>query len=129
MTTRAQQEAHRKAAFQHLLEDVFELNDDSPLHKALEGLGYDDIEDIVMMTMEEVNTLEYKDDYTDPKEKKKPVPMRMKKKLVHALWWFDEESAKKIDGIVECDAWFALDVDEFEEFRAKNASASRQFGS
>ena len=128
MTTRAQAEAYRKEALKHLLEEVLQFQDDSAIHKAFKGLGYEDIDDIVMMSNEEVMGLQYKNDWGDDSEATKDVPMRMKKKMIHALWWFDAESAKRIDGIVDYDAWFELDEETFERFRAMNASASRGGG-
>ena len=128
MTTRAQTEAYRQGALTHLLAVVLQFPDDSQVHKAFHGLGYEDIDDIVMMSTEEVMALQYKNDWNNKTEVKKDVPMKMKKKLIHALWWFDAESAKRVDGIVEYGAWYDLDEEIFERFRAQNASASRGGG-
>ena len=126
MTTRAQTQTDRVAAFKHLLEVVLGFIPNSPVHQSMENLQYDGIDDIETMNEKEVMALQYKNDYNDPTEQYKDVPMKGKKKLLHSLWWFDAEVAKRSNRIITNQDWLALTPSGFDMFVAQNASLARK---
>eukprot|EP00957_Ditylum_brightwellii_P154928 11791490-Ditylum_brightwellii.AAC.1 len=76
------------------METVVDFKSDSPMIKAMGKLEYDSIENIVTNDKKEVMRLSYiikvtKGDQSI--EVTKDVPMELKKKLFHVLWWSDHE--------------------------------------
>eukprot|EP00957_Ditylum_brightwellii_P033025 2504062-Ditylum_brightwellii.AAC.1 len=82
----------KKETFAHVMGKVLDFEKDAPMTKAMGEFEYDSIEDVVTMDEEEVMRILY----TITKEDKfieltKDVPMKLKKKLLHLLWWHDHE--------------------------------------
>jgi hypothetical protein len=46
-----------KVAYKHVLEVVFQLNDNDPLYKALDTRGYDDVRQLLTMSAEDIDVL------------------------------------------------------------------------
>eukprot|EP00957_Ditylum_brightwellii_P009376 709081-Ditylum_brightwellii.AAC.1 len=82
----------KKEAFAHVMGTVSDLKSNSPMMKAMGELKCDPIKDIVTMDKEEVTRLLY---IVTNEDKSvvvtKDVPMKLKKKLLHVLWWHNHE--------------------------------------
>jgi hypothetical protein len=50
-----------KVAYKHVLEVVFQLNDNDPLYKALDTRGYDDVRQLLTMSVKDIDVLTYPD--------------------------------------------------------------------
>ena len=84
----------KKEAFAHVMGTVSEFKNDSPMVKAMNELEYDSIKYIFIMGKEEVMRLLYTVKVTKGNkvvEVTKDVPMNLKKKLLHVLWWRNHE--------------------------------------
>ena len=51
-----------KAAFKHVLEVLFQLTDDQPLFKALEMAGFNNVHQLINMTLKDIDDLTYLDE-------------------------------------------------------------------
>ena len=91
--------SQKEQALTHLMRNVLELDDTTGLDKALAYYGYKTITDITAMDKEEIMELVYMSSDTTPVEKH--VIMAEKKKLLHAVWWFDHQTASRTVPTVE----------------------------
>lgn len=67
-----------KAAYNHVLEVLFKLEDDVPLYKALEAArGYDDIHQLLTVSYDDINALTY----PDATGNDKPLPFYVKVRI------------------------------------------------
>ena len=108
---------------EHILEVVFGLKPDSPLHRALELNAYMSPEDLLMETDENLYDLKYPDD------KNKNVPLikgyasmvRIFKQFVAYQVAQGAIIAAKID-------WRTITKEQFDEFRITYANSPATFG-
>eukprot|EP00957_Ditylum_brightwellii_P146329 11142024-Ditylum_brightwellii.AAC.1 len=87
--------------------------------KAMGELEYDTIEYIVTMDKEEVIMLSYTVKVTKGDkevEVTKDVLMKLKKKLLHVLWWHHHEVSLRASKLVTTENWLKLTEDEFDIF-------------
>eukprot|EP00957_Ditylum_brightwellii_P190828 14527921-Ditylum_brightwellii.AAC.1 len=83
----------KKEAFAHVMGNVLDFDNNSPMMMAMEELEYESIEDIVTMDKEE-----------------------LKKKLLHALWWRDHEVSLRASMLVTTGNWFQLTAEKVDTF-------------
>ena len=69
------------------------------------------------MDKDEVMDLNYSKISTDT-----PVPIKLKKKLLHLIWWRDYTVSLKSDKLMYTDEWMKLTQDDYEDFRSKQAA-------
>ena len=110
MTTRSQ----ARSAMAHILEVVFALQADSPLHKALNENGYVTPEDFVMELDSNIDSLEYTDDKSNPVV----IPKGMAG-LLKTFKQFVSYQNSLNQQIVD---WSTVTRDEFNAFRILNAN-------
>ena len=113
MTTRAKTED----VFKHVMNAVLGFQDTDPIMLAMHESQYDNINDIVTMSEEEIMDLKYPDGGTE-----KLVPMKLRKKLLHLLWWRDLEASKQSSGTVSIEDWNALTEEVYDSFRSVHAA-------
>eukprot|EP00957_Ditylum_brightwellii_P100367 7650382-Ditylum_brightwellii.AAC.1 len=73
---------------------VLDFKSSSSMMKAMGELEYDYIKDIVTMD----------------------VPMKLKKKLLHVLWWHNQEVLLRASKLVTTEDWLQLTADKFDIF-------------
>eukprot|EP00957_Ditylum_brightwellii_P075378 5727779-Ditylum_brightwellii.AAC.1 len=116
----------KKEAFVHVLGKGLDFKKDSPMMKAMCDLEYDFTKDIVTMDKEEVMRLLYKVTKEDRSiEVTKDVPMKLKKKLLHVLWWCNQKVLLRANKIavnmartaikMDPDAAFTITVKQFND--------------
>eukprot|EP00957_Ditylum_brightwellii_P033162 2513202-Ditylum_brightwellii.AAC.1 len=87
--------------------------------KAMGELECNSIEDIVTMDKEEVMRLSYTVKVTKGNkevEATKDVPMKLKKKLLHVLWWHNHEVLLRASKLVTAEDWLKLIEKYFDIF-------------
>eukprot|EP00957_Ditylum_brightwellii_P133030 10144048-Ditylum_brightwellii.AAC.1 len=109
----------KKGAFACEMGTVLDFEKGSPMMKAMGELEYDSIEDIVNMDKEEVMRLLYT--VKETKQDKSvevtiDVSMKLKKKLLHVLWWCSYEVLFRASKHVTTEDWLGLTEDTFDVF-------------
>ena len=107
---------------EHILEVVFGLKPDSPLHRALESNAYMSPEDLLMETDENLYNLKY------PDEKKK-VPLETGyASMVRIFKQFVQYKVAQGDITAANNDWRAITKAQFDEFRLINSNSLAPFG-
>eukprot|EP00957_Ditylum_brightwellii_P165954 12635690-Ditylum_brightwellii.AAC.1 len=109
----------QKEAFVHVIGTVLDFKSDLPMMKAMGELEYDPIKDIVIMDKEEETKLSYTVKVTKgdkEAEVTKDVPLKLKKKILHVMWWCDHEVLLRASKLLTTEDWLKLTGDEFDIF-------------
>ena len=99
-----------KAAYKHVLEVVFQLNNNDPLYKALDTRGYDDIQQLLTMSVKDIDGLTY----LNSTDTNVPVPSFGKVWIciLKAYHLHRDEQHNPIG-----DEWLMITTEEFDAFR------------
>jgi hypothetical protein len=93
-----------------VLKVVFQLNDDDPLYKPLDTAGYDDVQQLLAMSVEDIDGLTY----PDASNTNVPIPSFAKAwiRILKAYHLHRNEQGHLIGN-----DWLMITVEEFDEFR------------
>ena len=115
------QVATQTEAYEHLIGNVFNWEGSTPAVLALEEAEYNSMTDLVSMSKEEINAMKYNAQLDpDMEEDIKPVPMKQRKLLTHALLYFEQQSQTRTNRTVTPEDWLNLTKLDFEAFRVND---------
>jgi hypothetical protein len=99
-----------QTAFTHILEEVFQLQDNEPLYKALITVGCNDIRHLINMSLEDIDALQYINDDNN----EVPVPSHARA-LLRILKAYHIHRIDQGDPIG--DAWISITAEQFDSYR------------